>query len=287
MRDLVRCPICHSESLTDFLSTADHFGTQESFSLKKCPSCNGLSTSPQPNEEEIIPYYKANNYISHGEDPSKVLSFIYKTIQKINFHFKKNILLKHSPQKNILDYGCGTGEFLKYLKNKGWESHGIEPDEQAKQLATAKGVEIIDLQDLNKNYDIISLFHVLEHIHQLHETIEKLISHLSADGHLVIALPNYRSHDAEHYHQYWAGYDVPRHLYHFSTTTVNELFQKFGLKIVQQYPMYFDSYYVSLLSEEYKTGKKRILPAFFHGFKSNWSARRTKEYSSIIYVLNR
>lgn len=265
----------------------DYFGTQESFSLKQCDGCHGLSTSPQPNEEEIVPYYKANDYISHGDKPSTSLSLVYKTIQKINFHLKKNILSKHTPQKNILDYGCGTGEFLKYLTNMGWDSHGIEPDKQASELARSKGIEILGLDELNRNYDIISLFHVLEHVHKLHETLEKLIAHLSTDGHLILALPNYKSHDAKHYQEYWAGYDVPRHLYHFSSHTVKQLFQKFGLKIVQQYPMYFDSYYVSLLSEEYKFGSKRILPAFVQGFKSNWKARKTKEYSSIIYVLSR
>jgi len=286
VKEIQHCPLCNSEDLSPFLSTQDYFGSQESFDLLKCSKCQGLSTSPQPNEDEILPYYKSNAYISHGDQSAGIISKVYRIIQNRNFHYKRKIIQKYVLNKNILDYGCGTGHFLKYLSDLEWETTGIEPDPRAKQQAKDKGINITELDRLNKTYDCISLFHVLEHVHEQHSTIQKLKNQLTANGVIIIALPNYLSFDAKHYDKYWAGYDVPRHLYHFNQNTVHDLFKKFGLNIVSTHPLYYDSYYVSLLSEEYKHGKKNLLRGLYNGFTSNQRAKKTKEYSSLIYILS-
>lgn len=287
MKEINVCPVCHQTKFKDYLEVEDHFGTKESFQLKQCTSCETLSTNPQPNVEEIIPYYKSNNYISHGDSVNPVFDLAYKTVQRQNLQYKKKLIEKYTLGKNLLDYGCGAGSFPHFMQSKGWQVTGIEPDDSAKNQALSKGIYVIELSNLKREFDCISLFHVLEHVHDLDTTLNKLISHLSKNGVLVLALPNYQSYDAKHYLNHWAGYDVPRHLYHFNQKSMFSLAKRFGLNIVSTHPLKFDSYYVSLLSEKYKNGKSNLFNAFRIGYKSNSKAKRTKEYSSLIYILSK
>lgn len=289
---IITCPVCTSADLQSHSTVVDHFGNKESFSLKRCGKCSTLLTTPRPLEKEILSYYKSGSYSSHGDSKGYLFDKIYGTLQKINFQRKHRILEKYTLDKRHLDYGCGTGSFLKYLHNRKWTVTGIEPDQQARSIAqkTNEAFEIHQsLHELpeNQQYTSISLFHVLEHVHQLKETLNKLISILDKNGVLVLALPNYKSLDAQHYGEEWAGLDVPRHLYHFSQKSVHQLAKSFGLNIVATHPMTFDSYYVSLLSEQYKHGSKNYLKAFLNGYKSNAAAKRSNEYSSLIYILSK
>ncbi|MCY1240886.1 Methyltransferase domain protein [compost metagenome] len=129
------------------------------------------------------------------------------------------------------------------------------------------------------------MWHVLEHVPNLEDQIKELKRLLKPNGSIIIAVPNFKSYDANHYKEFWAAYDVPRHLWHFSKTAIHKLFQKENIELVKILPMKFDSFYVSLLSEKYKTGKMNFVKAFFVGLKSNWKAKRNFEYSSHIYVL--
>jgi len=198
----------------------------------------------------------------------------------------------YNEPKKILDYGCGTGEFLNYMKNKMWSIAGVEPNDKARQKANrllngdevTANIETIE----NRSFEAITLWHVLEHIHDLSDTIQKLKSQLSENGLLIIAVPNPNSHDCKHYKNYWAGYDVPRHLWHFTKDTMNSLLQKNGFKIIDIKPMKLDSFYVSLLSEKNKNPVQSklftSLKAFKEGLASNRSARKTNEYSSLIFI---
>lgn len=286
------CPVCMLDDLHPYSTVLDHFGNKESFSLNICSQCETLITTPRPQENEIIKYYKSSSYTSHGHSKGYVFDLAYKTIQNINFKRKHAILEKYTLKKRHLDYGCGTGAFLKHLHRKDWKVTGIEPDKEARAIAQQDntGIEVHDsllqLKD-NQTYTSISLFHVLEHVHQLRQTLAKLISVLDKNGILIIALPNYKSNDSQHYKEDWAGLDVPRHLYHFSQKSVHQLAKSFGLNIVATHPMKFDSYYVSLLSEEYQNGSKNYLSAFINGYKSNNAAHKTNEYSSLIYILSK
>lgn len=287
MQEVLVCPICNNDKLKETLRVQDHFASQENFKLYKCSPCELLLTSPVPDENQIVTYYKSNSYVSHGDSVNPLFDSTYKFIQGRNLKYKRKIIEKYTLGKNILDYGCGAGSFLQYMTRYGWTGFGIEPDTSAKQIAINKGINITDLQNLNTKYDCISLFHVLEHVHQLESTLQKLIEHLDRNGIIVLALPNFKSADATNYQEFWAGYDVPRHLYHFSQKSIFNLSKKIGLNIVSTHPLYFDSYYVSLLSEKYKTGKSNLLKAMYQGYKSNSKATKTKEYSSLIYILSK
>lgn len=287
MKEIQSCPVCNNSSFQDYLKVSDHFGSKEEFKLVKCSNCQTLTTTPQPDEKEIITYYKSNSYVSHGDSINPVFDFAYKTIQNRNLKYKRKLIERYTLGKKLLDYGCGSGTFLEYMKKGGWDTQGIEPDENARQIAEGKGVTLTNLNDLSSDYDCITLFHVLEHVHRLKETLQTLTKHLSKNGVLILALPNYNSKDAQHYQEYWAGYDVPRHLYHFNQKSIFTLAKQFGLNIVSTHPLYFDSYYVSLLSEKYKNGKGNLIRAIKTGYLSNLSAKKTKEHSSLIYVLSK
>lgn len=287
MKEVKICPVCSNTQLKPKIEVKDYFGTQQTFNLLSCDKCQTLLTSPIPDENEIIKYYKSNSYVSHGDSVNPIFDKVYKYIQSRNLNYKKKLIDKYTLGKTLLDYGCGTGTFLNFMSSKAWSVQGVEPDETARKIAINNGLKINVLEDVQTQFDCITLFHVLEHVHQLDHTLSQLISKLGKNGILLLALPNYKSEDATHYQQYWAGYDVPRHLYHFSQKSIFALTRKFGLNIVATHPLYFDSYYVSLLSEKYKESGGQIIKAVQQGFRSNRKAKTTKEYSSLIYVISK
>ena len=284
------CPVCGHTHLADHLVTKDFFGSQEEFNIQRCRNCNTLLTNSYPDSESIITYYKSGSYISHGDTVNPLFNFLYRSIQTKSFRYKHSILKKYTLTRQHLDFGCGDASFLKFLKRHNWQVTGLEPDASARAKAEHHLGEKVysslsELQDIT--FGSISLFHVLEHVHDLGETMNDLIQMLDRNGILILALPNFESADAFYYGKYWAGYDVPRHLYHFSQKSVHQLSKTFGLNIVATHPMTFDSYYVSLLSEQYLSGRKRYARAFINGYKSNRNARKTGEYSSLIYILSK
>lgn len=271
-----------------FLNVKDNSVSKETFELLYDENLDMLITSPQPDENNLGRYYESEDYISHTDAKRSIFEKAY--------HFVKNIALKNKlslindlqkSKGNLLDIGAGTGDFLLFAKNNGWKTVGIEPSEKAKSIAKAKGVELkSSLSDLEKNsFDIITMWHVLEHVPNLEHQIKELKRLLKPNGSIIIAVPNFKSFDANHYKEFWAAYDVPRHLWHFSKTAIEKLFAEEDLNLVKILPMKFDSFYVSLLSEKYKTGKMNYFKAFSIGLQSNLKAKKNSEYSSHIYVL--
>lgn len=289
LESISECLLCHNTDLQNNSQVVDHFGSKELFSIVECQRCQTLYTSPRPDAKSIITYYKSNSYVSHGDAINLLFDSVYKFIQSINFKFKKRILDKYTLSRKHLDFGCGNASFLNYLNRQKWNVTGIEPDEAARNNADENLTIHSNLDQLPKGeqYSSISLFHVLEHVHQLKKTLTSLIDKLDKNGVIILALPNFKSLDASAYGEFWAGYDAPRHLYHFSQKSLHQLAKTFGLNIVATHPMKFDSYYVSLLSEENKTGNKKYLSAMINGYKSNQSAKKTGEYSSLIYILSK
>ena len=212
----------------------------------------------------------------------------YQFIKNIALANKLKLINNCAPKKgNLLDVGAGTGDFLLTAKNNGWNTIGFEPNSKAKEMAQKKGINFTektaDLQD--NSFDVITMWHVLEHVLDLEIQIKELKRLVKKDGTIIVAVPNFNSFDAKYYNEFWAAFDAPRHLWHFSKTAIEKLFRKENVKLVSIKPMKFDSYYVSLLSEKYKTGKMNFLKAFLVGFHSNWYAKKNKEYSSLIYIL--
>lgn len=273
-----------------FLKVTDYSVSGEEFELLLDKELQLLKTHPQPAKEELGRYYESEDYISHTDSKRSLFEKLYHAVKRKALKDKVALLNRWCPAKgNLLDVGAGTGDFLVEAKNSGWNVTGIEPNEKAKAIAQGKGIGFTESLSAvaDKSFDAVTLWHVLEHVPDVEQEIKELKRVLKDDGVLIIAVPNFKSYDAQHYGKFWAAYDVPRHLWHFSKTAIEKLFEKEGITLMKVLPMKFDSFYVSLLSEKYKNGKMNFIKGFFIGMRSNMKAAATKEYSSHIYVLKK
>lgn len=271
-----------------FLTVKDYSVSQETFDLYHNESLDMLITSPQPSMENLGKYYESVDYISHTDSKRSLFEKAYHLVKSIALKNKLALINSLQPTKGrILDIGAGTGDFLSTAKQNGWQTIGVEPSDKAKAIALKKGVSFVEqTSELeNNSFDVITMWHVLEHVPNLDTQIKELKRLLKPDGTLIIAVPNFNSFDAKYYGKFWAAYDVPIHFWHFSKTAVKLLFEKEGMQLKKVLPMKFDSFYVALLSEKYKTGKMNFIKAFFVGLRSNWKARKNFEYSSHIYII--
>jgi ubiquinone/menaquinone biosynthesis C-methylase UbiE len=267
------------------ITTKDFLVTGESFDLLIDSKRDMLTTSPQPKAEDLAKYYESNDYISHTDSKAGFMASMYQNIKKYSLALKLRLILTLNGSPGLLlDIGAGTGDFLKLAKDNGWEVKGIEPNDGAANLAKQKKLEIYENIDQlsGQTFDVVTLWHVLEHLPDLEMVIQKIESLIKPGGTLIVAVPNFKSYDANYYKNYWAAYDTPRHLWHFSKTAMGNIFSS-SMKLVKIKPMIFDSFYVSLLSEKYKTGNSFSIKALFIGLWSNISALNSKEYSSHIY----
>lgn len=271
-----------------FLTVKDYSVSQEIFDLYHDSNLDMLITHPQPSLDVLGKYYESVDYISHTDSKRSFFEKAYHFVKNIALKDKLNLINTSQPNKGfILDIGAGTGDFLSVAKNDGWKTVGVEPSDKAKAIAKSKGVSFVEktAELENHSFDVISMWHVLEHVPNLEEQIKELKRLLKPNGTLIIAVPNFKSFDAKHYGKFWAAYDVPIHFWHFSKMAIQKLFEKENMKLEKVLPMKFDSFYVSLLSEKYKTGKMNYFKAFFIGLQSNWKAKQNFEYSSHIYIL--
>ncbi|EJG00946.1 class I SAM-dependent methyltransferase [Flavobacterium sp. F52] len=271
-----------------FLTVKDHSVSKEIFDLYYDEELDMLITSPQPELQNLGKYYESEDYISHTDNKRSLFEKAYHFVKNIALKNKLNLINSQQPKKGkLLDIGAGTGDFLLTAKNDGWETIGVEPSDRAKNIAKEKGISFVEETSAleSNSLDVITMWHVLEHVPNLEVQIQELKRLLKPTGTLIVAVPNYKSFDAGHYETFWAAYDVPIHFWHFSKKSIQLLFERVDMKLEKILPMKFDSFYVSLLSEKYKTGKMNYIKAFFIGLKSNWKAKSSKEYSSHIYVL--
>lgn len=290
-----RCAICTEELSDTGLKVNDNLVSGEQFLILSCRHCGLLQTYPRPMEDKMGDYYRSSGYISHSESPETLFRKLYFFIRKITINRKIKYLGRYSAGgSKILDYGCGTGEFLAKCIEKGFGGQGLEPDEKARAAAQ----KLINRKILNSNqqlakleygtFDIITLWHVLEHIYDLDMTMDLFGNLLKNNGTLVLAVPNYESYDAGLYGETWAGYDVPRHLYHFNEKSIRALADKYGFFLLRKKPLLFDSFFVSLLSEKQKKSSLSLLKATVTGFISNFHGMTgLNPYSSQIYFLRK
>lgn len=270
-----------------YQKTKDYSVSKEVFDLHHNPEYDMLLTFPKPSLEQLSRYYESEDYISHTDGRRSLFEKIYQFVKGITLKRKLKLINSISQKGHLLDIGAGTGDFLSIAKKDTWKVVGIEPNQKAKSIAMNKGVDFVkNLNELEDNtFDVITMWHVLEHVPNLEEYIEQLKRLVKPQGKIIIAVPNFKSYDAKYYREYWAAFDTPRHLWHFSKKSIELLFAKQNLKLIDILPMKFDSYYVSLLSEKYKNGKMNFLNAVWVGWKSNRYGSKKKEYSSHIYIL--
>ena len=274
-----------------YLKVKDHSVSGEKFELIENSEYGFLETTPQPPSEKLPEYYKSEDYISHTDSKRNLFEKTYHLVRNISLKKKLKLINSFSSEsKKLLDVGCGTGDFLQMAFQNNWTVLGIEPNEQARDIANKKtNNSVFETGQLIKfeesSFDVITLWHVLEHLPKLEEQIATFKKLLKKQGTLIIAVPNYKSFDAKHYKNFWAAYDVPRHLWHFNKTSISKLVGKQSMKVVKTQPMLFDAFYVSLLSEKYKTGKMNFFKGIWIGLVSNMKSIISKEASSVIYII--
>ena len=294
---LLTCPVCGSSDLQDKLQVQDRSVSQETFTIAQCAACGLQFTNPRPDAASIGKYYESAAYVSHNSGAGGLVNRLYRLVRYFTMRRKVALITKLNGGRagRLLDYGCGTGHFLARAQAAGWQVTGLEPNAGARQAATSRvGQPILEASELATlppaSFDTVTLWHVLEHVHALQETVGQLVRVLKPGGQLLIAVPNPDSLDAQHYREYWAAYDVPRHLYHFVPATMRRLLAGHGLRVTQTLPLPLDAYYVSMLSEQRRPagpvpGRLAMLRA---GFRSNQdAAQRSGQYSSLLYVAQR
>lgn len=274
-----------------YLKVKDHSVSGEVFQLICNKTYGYLETVPRPASVKLSEYYKSDDYISHTDTKRNTFEKVYHLVRRITINKKLQLINTYAVQsKNLLDVGCGTGDFLQVAQQNNWKVSGIEPNEKARGIANKKTNNLVfDSDELLKfdtaSFDVITLWHVLEHLPDLKMHISQFQKLLKPNGTLIIAVPNYKSYDAKYYEAFWAAYDVPRHLWHFNKASVSKLVSKFKMDVVKNKPLWFDAFYVSMLSEKYKTGVMKPLKGFYIGLLSNLKAVVTKEASSLIYII--
>ena len=291
---LESCPVCHSADLRQKLQVQDKSVSQEVFTIQQCRGCDLLFTNPRPDAASIAPYYESATYVSHNSKAQGVINQAYKLARYFTTRHKVRLItqLNYSRPGRLLDYGCGTGHFLAQAQAAGWQVTGLEPNATARREAAARTRQRIgepgELAALPAaSFEVVTLWHVLEHVHALDATLTELRRVLRPGGQLLLAVPNAASADAHHYGADWAAYDVPRHLYHFTPPAMRELLTRHQLRITKQLPMALDAYYVSLLSEGLRGQGFGPVAALRTGLRSNRQAERNGQYSSLLYVAER
>lgn len=292
MINITNCQVCKSNDLKDFLITKDYFFTKEEFKLSICNKCNFVFTNPIPDKDQIGKYYNTDKYLSHDTNSSGLLGSIYKTVRYFNLKGKYSLIKNFKDNGSVLDIGCGTGEFLNFMKQNKWNTFGVEPEDKAKDFAVNNyDLEIYPESKLQEfpefNFDLVTMWHVLEHVYDLNTRLSVISKLLKNDGIFINALPIIDSPDSIKFGKYWAGLDVPRHLHHFSHDSFSRLATNNGFEILGSFPLKFDSYYVSYLSHQAKDNSMALLRGLIDGFTSNLSANKNRNYSSMIFVLGK
>lgn len=287
-----KCPWCGSDKAQINLWLKDEFLSKEDFHICECLSCGLLYTMPRPPKEKLGEYYKSEEYYSHQENTKGFIPKVYEAVKKVNLKHKYQIATEGKETGKLLDIGCGVGDFIHTAEEQGWEAIGVEPSDDAKSIARTriKG-NIINSEELEKladaSFDLITMWHVLEHVDELRWQVEQLQRLVKPEGRIVIAVPNYKSYDGQYYKEHWAAYDVPRHLNHFNKQTITKIFKSSGLELKKTDKLIWDAYYISYMSELYKHHKLPLIKGAWKGLVSNCKARRSGEWSSIVYVFEK
>ena len=283
------CPVCEHTEFQKFLNVKDWMITKEDFTIVKCSNCGFHFTNPIPSESVIGNYYKSEEYVSHSSSNKGIINRVYSIVRNYTLKQKVKLISDYTNGRCLLDIGAGTGHFLNLAQSKGFQIQGLEPDVDARSFAKQNfdlTLEPLDtlLNISTESKDIVTMWHVLEHVYHLKRDLNEIVRVLKTGGYLFVAVPNMDSWDAKFYNSYWAAFDVPRHLYHFQKNTIQMLLDSFGMKCTAILPMKFDSFYVSMLSEKYKNGS--VVSGIINGLKSNINAK-TYGYSSQIYVFKK
>ena len=262
LETLQECPKCASSSRHLWNTLTDHSISGEPFAVIDCTTCGFRFTNPRPDQRTVGSYYQSDNYYSHSSTSKTIVSRLYKLARRWGVRNKHKIIRSVQPKGRVLDVGCGTGEFLAYLMSRGYLVDGVEPNQTAREQAIANhGIQVVANTDQIPGYEqfqVITLWHVLEHVPDLRATLKKIFTQLASDGTLLIAVPDRGSWDAKHYGTFWAAWDVPRHFYHFRQTDIQALLREHGFLLVATKRMWMDAFYIAILSEGYSGASRPV-----------------------------
>ena len=287
-----KCPWCDSDKAQINLWLKDEFLTKEDFHICECLNCGLLYTMPRPDKDHIGAYYKSEDYYSHKENTKGFVPKLYERIKKNNLKNKYQLATNGLSVGKMLEIGCGVGDFLHTAEEHGWECIGVEPSEEAKAIATKRTkASILSSEELeslaDEQFDLITMWHVLEHVDDLRWEMDQLQRLIKPHGRIVIAVPNYKSYDGQYYKEHWAAYDVPRHLNHFNRTVLTKMFKTKGLELKKMDKLKWDAYYISYMSEQYRINSLPLVRGAFRGLISNSKARKSGEWSSLVYIFEK
>lgn len=289
-----KCIACGHDQFSKLFDIKDHSISHQMFKLAECRHCGLRVTLSAPAESEIGPYYKSENYISHSDNKSGIINKLYHAVRNWMLGYKFRLCKSKSNHKTLLDVGSGTGYFPHYMKNKGFEVMGVEVDENARKFSLERfGLNIKTPEDLldgriEQKFGLITLWHVLEHLYYPDKYIEAINQRLEDDGIILVAVPNYSSFDARFYKDYWAAYDVPRHLWHFTPLSMKYLMSRHGLEVIEKKHMPFDPIYNAMLSSGYRKDFFPLMYGFIIGLISFFTGVfNVGKASSVIYVIKR
>lgn len=289
------CPLCGGTHFRHYMDCTDCYASGEVFAVYECKDCGFRFTQNTPTGEEMELYYGGSSYISHSDTRKGIVNRLYHCVRRYMLGRKARLVRRalHRKTGRLLDIGTGTGYFIHAMYEKGWDVEAVEKNKQARRFAWEHfGLEVEPENRLRSfapgSFDVITLWHSMEHIESLNKLWETLHRLLSDDGVLIVAVPNSNSYDAVRYGPYWAAYDVPRHLWHFTPATM----QQFGLKhrfiLEQHYPMPFDAFYIAIISERYLGGRLYFFRGLYEGLRAwvNTLAKKGKS-SSVIYIFRK
>lgn len=262
--DVLKCYLCGSEGNALYTKLSDRFfGIDGSWSLYRCSNheCGLCWLNPKPLEKEIPRLYA--DYMTH-ESTNRNRSFAASeklidrifchkyTPHKVKLSVSESMLLHFPPYmemvnaltlwsnrsegKKVLDIGCGDGELLERFRYIGWDVAGVEIDPVSRRIAIEKGIHLfenglLEIETGCHKFDLITMSHVIEHLPDPLEYIVKSRDLLNSDGELVILTPNISSLCHRNFREYWVDLDPPRHLFHFSATSLSQLLKKAGFTI--------------------------------------------------------
>ena len=289
------CPLCGGQQLEHALTCTDFYASGEKFEVVRCAHCGFLMTQNVPIEAEIGKYYETPDYISHSDTQKGLMNRVYHWVRQYMLSQKAKLVKQASKLSKgvLLDYGTGTGYFANTMARKGWTVKAIEKSPQARTFAKEHFNLKVDAETALPNYqaetfDVVTLWHVMEHLEHLNEMWDTLYRILKERGVLIVAVPNPSSYDAKKYKEWWAAYDVPRHLWHFSPSTMQQFGAKHGFILEAEHPMPFDAFYVSMLTEKYKGNSLSFIKGLWTGTCAWFNSLGKKERSSsMIYVFRK
>ncbi len=288
------CLVCQSSEQKEVIRVRDHLVSQKIFRINECSKCGFRFIHNPPSEQDAHLFYESEDYIEHSDSSKGLINWTYHKARKWMLRYKLRLIRSLDRGNRILDFGTGTGYFLNYMQSKRYEGLGIEISEQAREFGRETfGLDIrppdrIYKQGFPSEFDYITFWHVLEHVYHPGAIIEQMHRLLAANGVLIIALPNFRCMDQSYYKEFWAGYDVPRHLWHWDRSTFETFMNNHKFELIKTKMLPLDPFYNCLISESYRKKKWAHILIPFIGTASllrGWI--RNEKASSIVYFFGK